>query len=143
MITLHPYLNFAGNTEEAFNFYKSVFGGEFKALVRFKDLPMAGASLSKQDENKIMHISLPVGEQMLMASDTIGEWTDKFVVGTNTYITIVPESKAEADRLFKALSAGGQVEMPIGDQPWGSYYGSFKDKFGVQWMIDYAYPTGT
>jgi PhnB protein len=140
MITLHPYLNFAGNAEEAFNFYKSVFGGEFKAIIRFKDLPMPGTSLSKQDENKIMHISLPVGEQMLMASDTIGEWTEKFVVGTNTYITIVPESKEEADRLFNALSAGGQVEMPIGDQPWGSYYGSFKDKFGAQWMIDYAYP---
>ena len=140
MISLHPYLNFAGNTEEAFLFYKSVFGGEFQSLVRFKDMQIPGASISKADENKIMHISLPVGDRMLMASDACGEWSTKFVQGTNTYITIVPDSKEEADRIFKALSAGGQVEMPMGDQVWGAYYGSFKDKFGVQWMINYTQP---
>ena len=140
MIKLHPYLNFAGNTEEAFQFYKSVFGGEFQSVVRFRDMPIPGASLSKSDENKIMHISLPIGEQVLMASDAIGEWAGKFVLGTNTYITITPESKAQADEIFKALSAGGQVEMPMGDMPWGAYYGSFKDKFGIQWMINYELP---
>jgi PhnB protein len=137
MIKLNPYLNFAGNAEEAFQFYKSVFGGEFQSVVRFKDMPMPGAQTNKADENKIMHISLPVGEQVLMASDAIGEWSGKFVVGTNTYITINPDSKEEADRIFKALSAGGKVEMPMGDQPWGAYYGSFKDRFGIQWMINY------
>lgn len=140
MITFHPYLNFGGNAEEAFTFYKSVFGGEFRSVVRFKDMPMPGSKLSREEENKVMHIALPVGGQILMASDVIGEWTNKFVVGTNVYITITPESKAEADRLYKALSAGGEIEMPIGDQPWGSYFGSFKDKYRVCWMIDYAAP---
>ena len=140
MIKLNPYLNFKGNTEEAFQFYKSVFGGEFQSVVRFKDMPMPGAQIPKEAENKIMHISLPVGEQVLMASDAIGEWGNKFVLGTNTYITINPDSKQEADRIFNALSAGGHVEMPMGDQPWGAYYGSFKDKFGIQWMINYELP---
>jgi PhnB protein len=140
MIKLNPYLNFAGNAEEAFQFYKSVFGGEFQSVVRFKDMPMPGASINKADENKIMHISLPVGGQVLMASDAIGEWAGKFVVGTNTYITINPDSKEEADRIFKALSVGGRVEMPMADQPWGAYYGSFRDKFGIQWMINYELP---
>ena len=138
MMNLNPYLNFPGNSEEAFNFYKSVFGGEFMRVVRFKDMPMPGAKLTNEEENKIMHISLQVGGQILMASDVIGEWASKFVVGTNTYICIVPESKPEADRIFKALSAEGKIEMPIADQPWGAYYGSFKDKFGIQWMINYA-----
>lgn len=137
---LNPYLNFAGNTEEAFQFYKSVFGGEFLGVVRFKDMPIPRAPVNKADENKIMHIALPVGGQVLMASDVCGPWADKFVVGTNTYITIHPESKEEADRVFKALSAGGKVEMPMGDQPWGAYYGSFKDRFGIQWMINYELP---
>ena len=140
MIKLNPYLNFAGNAEEAFQFYKSVFGGDFQSVVRFRDMPIPGASISKADENKIMHISLPVGEQVLMASDAIGDWAGKFVLGTNTYITISPESKAQADEIFTALSAGGQVEMPMGDQPWGAYYGSFKDRFGIQWMINYEAP---
>jgi len=140
MIKLNPYLNFPGNTEEAFQFYKSVFGGEFLSVVRFKDMPMPGAPLAKDSENKIMHIALPIGDQVLMASDAIGEWANKFVVGTNSYITIVPDSKAEADRIFKGLSAGGQVQMPMADQPWGAYYGSFQDRFGVQWMINYPLP---
>lgn len=140
MIKLNPYLNFPGNTEDAFRFYKSVFGGEFLGVVRFKDMPIPGAPVAKDDENKIMHIALPIGDQVLMGTDVIGEWANKFVEGTNTYITIVPDSKAEADRIFKALSAGGQVEMPMGDQPWGAYYGSFKDKFAIQWMINYQLP---
>ena len=138
---LNPYLNFAGNAEEAFQFYKSVFGGEFLGVVRFKDMPMPGAPpLNKADENKIMHIALPVGEAILMASDAIGPWASKFVAGTNSYITIIPDSKAEADRIFTALSAGGHVEMPMGDQPWGAYYGSFSDRFGVLWMINFQLP---
>jgi PhnB protein len=141
MIKLNPYLNFPGTTEEAFKFYKSVFGGDFLSVVRFKDMPIPGAPVSKEQENKIMHIALPIGDQALMGTDVIGEWANKFVVGTNTYITIVPDSKPEADRIFKALSAGGKVEMPMSDQPWGAYYGSFKDKYG--YPVDDQLPTGS
>ncbi len=140
MIKLNPYLNFAGNTEEALNFYKSVFGGEFSAVVRFKDMPMEGVNLPKEDENKIMHISLPIGNDVLMASDAPESMGFTVHFGNNAYISIHPDSKEEADRIFTALSEGGQIEMPIADQMWGDYYGSLKDKFGVQWMVNYTYP---
>jgi PhnB protein len=141
MTKLNTYLNFAGNTEEAFNFYKSVFGGEFRTVMRFKDMPIPGVKTEKTDENKIMHIALPVGkDDVLMASDALGSHGQKLVAGNNVSISIFPESKEEADRLFQALSAGGTVQMPIADQPWGDYYGGLKDKFGVLWMIDYTYP---
>ena len=148
MAKLNIYLNFAGNTEEAFNFYKSVFGGEFAAVVRFKDMPasqrgepMEGVSIPKEDENKIMHIGLPIGkDNTLMATDTLESLGQKLVQGNNVYISIHPDSKEEADRIFNALSAGGTIEMPMADQSWGDYYGSFKDKFGVQWMVNYSYP---
>src|SRR5919106_1535992 len=140
MTKLNPYLNFAGNTEEAFNFYKSVFGGEFSSLVRFKDMPMEGVKIPKEDENKIMHISLPIGNDMLMATDAPESMGFKVNFGNNSYISVHPDSKEEADRIFNALSAGGTIELPIPDQPWGDYYGSFKDKFGVQWMVNYSYP---
>jgi PhnB protein len=138
---LNTYLNFAGNTEEAFKFYKSVFGGEFTTVVRFKDMPMEGVSIPPKDQNKIMHISLPIGkDNILMASDTLESLGQKLVQGNNSYINISPESKGEADRIFNALSKGGAVEMAIADQPWGDYWGSFKDKFGVQWMVTYTNP---
>ncbi len=138
---LNIYLNFAGNTEEAFNFYKSVFGAELTPIVRFKDMPMEGVSIPKEDENKVMHVGLPVGkEQMLMATDTLESLGQKLVIGNNIHLSIHPDSKEEADRIFNALSKGGTIEMPIADQPWGDYFGSFKDKFGVQWMVNYAYP---
>jgi len=138
---MNVYLNFAGNTEEAFNFYRSVFGGEFASLVRFKDMPMEGVKIPKENEDKIMHIGLPIGkDNVLMATDTLEALGQKLVQGNNVHIMVQPESKAEADRIFSALSKGGTIEIPIGDQPWGDYYGSFKDKFGVQWMVDYTYP---
>ena len=141
MAKLNIYLNFAGNTEEAFNFYKSVFGGEFSSVVRFKDMPMAGVNIPKKDESKIMHMGLPIGkDSVLMATDTLESLGQKLVQGNNVHISVHPESKAEADRIFNALSAGGTIEMPIADQPWGDYYGSFKDKFGLQWMVNYTYP---
>jgi PhnB protein len=141
MTKLNPYLNFSGNTEEAFNFYKSVFGGEFTSVVRFKDMPIEGMSIPKEDENKIMHVSLPIGkDNVLMASDTLESLGQKLTQGNNLYISVHPESKEEADRIFGALSAGGRVEMSIADQPWGDYYGSLKDRFGVQWMVNYTYP---
>ena len=141
MPKLNTYLNFAGNTEEAFNFYRSVFGGEFRAVVRFKDMPMKGVKLAKGEENKIMHIALPVGkDDVLMASDSLESFEQKLTQGDNAYISVQAESKEEADRLFKGLSAGGTMEMPIADQPWGDYYGSFTDKFGIHWMVNYTYP---
>ena len=141
MAKLNTYLNFPGKAEEAFLFYKSVFGGEFRALVRFKDMPMPGAKLPKGAENKIMHIALPVGrEDVLMASDALDSHGNKLVQGNNVYVSIQAESKDEASRVFKALSAGGKVEMPIADQPWGDYYGSFRDKFGIHWMVSFTDP---
>jgi PhnB protein len=141
MTKLHTYLNFAGNTEEAFNFYRSVFGGEFSSLVRFKDFPMEGVNVPKEDEDKIMHIGLPIGEdEILMATDTLGSLGQELVQGNNVYVSVHPASRDEADRIFNALSEGGDVEMPIGDQVWGDYYGSFKDKFGVMWMVNHSPP---
>ncbi len=140
MSKLNVYLNFPGQAEEAFNFYRTVFGGEFRALIRFKDMPMPGVKLPKDEESKIMHVALPIGGDVLMASDTPKSLGRKLVQGNNAYINVQAETKAEADRVFKALSAGGKMEMPIADQPWGDYYGSFMDKFGIHWMVNYTYP---
>ncbi len=141
MTKLNPYLNFAGNTEEAFNFYKSVFGGEFTSVIRFKDMPMEGMEIRKADQNKIMPIGLPIGKQdVLIASDTLESFGQKRSQGNNVSISIHPDRKAEAGRIFNALSADSVIEMPIADAPWGDYYGSFQDKFGVHWMVDYEYP---
>lgn len=143
MTRLHTYLNFGGNVEEAFNFYRSVFGGEFSSLIRFRDLPMEGVSIPEQDQDKIMHIALPIGEDdVLMASDTLQSLGQELVQGNNAYISVQPTSREEADRIFDALSAGSEIEMPIADQPWGDYYGSLKDKFGVMWMVNYGPPRG-
>ena len=139
MTKLHPYLNFAGNAEEAFTFYRSVFGGDFGSVVRFKDMPMEGVTIPEADQGKIMHISLPLAsDTVLMASDALASLGQQVVQGNNAYISIHPDSREEADRLFKGLSEGGDVEMPIADQPWGDYWGSFKDKFGVLWMVNYG-----
>jgi PhnB protein len=138
---LNSYLNFAGNAEEAFRFYKSVFGGEFSSVVRFKDLPIPGVKIPQEAEGKIMHIALPIGPgDLLMASDSLESLGQKLVPGNNVYLSVHPDSKEEADRLFQGLSAGGAVEMPIANQPWGDYYGSFKDKFGIMWMVNFAAP---
>ena len=141
MTKLNTYLNFEGNAEEALNFYKSVFGGEFTSTTRFKDMPMRGVSIPKADENKLMNIALPVGkDDVLMASDVLPSLGHKLVVGNNVIISITPDTKEEADRIFKALSTGGKIEMPIANAPWGDYYGGLIDKFGIRWMIDYVYP---
>lgn len=140
MTKINIYLDFPGNAEEAFNFYKSIFGGEFSSLVRFKDMPMEGVNIPKEDEDKIMHISLPIGNDVLMATDAPESMGFKVNFGNNVYISVHPDSKEEADRIYKALSAGGTIEMSIADQPWGDYFGSFKDKFGVRWMVNYHYP---
>jgi PhnB protein len=137
MITVNPYLNFNGNTEEAFNFYKSVFGGEFAGLQRFKDTPEAG-NIPEDAKDKLMHISLPLGKgNLLMATDALESMGQSLTVGNNFSLSIQAESKEEADRLFNALAAGGQINMPLEDAFWGDYFGMLTDKFGIQWMINY------
>lgn len=139
MASYHPYLNFPGNAEEAFNFYRSVFGGEFATVMRFTD--MGGCDempIPDSDKNKIAHIALPLDNgTMLMASDCLESMGQKVNVGNNTYTCIVPDSREDADRFFAGLSVDGKVEMPMADMPWGSYWGCFSDKFGIQWMISY------
>ncbi len=134
---INPYLNFNGNTEEAFNFYKSVFGGEFGALMRFKDMPEGDSKMPEVEGERIMHIALPLGEAMLMGTDASESMGQKVVFGNNSYISIHPDTLEEAQRIFDQLSAGGKVEMPLQKQFWGSYFASFADKFGVQWMVNY------
>jgi PhnB protein len=141
MTKLHAYLNFAGNAEEAFTFYRSVFGGEFSSHVRFREFPMEGVNIPQEDEDKSMHIALPIGQDsLLMASDALESLGQKLVQGNNVYISVHPTSREEADRIFNALADGGQIEMPIADQAWGDYYGSLRDKFSVMWMVNYGQP---
>lgn len=142
MAKFQPYLNFNGNTEEAFNFYKSVFGGEFLAVLRFKDFqdqpgcePMS--AIPDADKEKIMHIALPIGGGVLMATDALESMGQKLIVGNNSYIYLDADSKEEADKLFNGLSAGGNIEMGMVDTFWGAYFGSFADKYGVRWMVSY------
>jgi PhnB protein len=137
MAQINPYINFNGNAEEAFTFYKSVFGGEFITIMRFKDMANPGFTLSEQEADKIMHIALPIGKNTLMAND-VPEFMGKTNENENrSKISINAESKEEADKLFNGLSAGGQIEMPIGDSPWGTYFGMFRDKYGIEWMVDF------
>ncbi len=141
MAKLNAYLNFAGNSEEAFNFYRTVFGGEFTSVVRFKNMPMPGIKIPEKDLNKLMHIALPIGKtDVLMGTDTLESLGQKVKQGDNVRLSVFPESKEEADNIFNGLSAGGFVEMPMANQTWGDYYGSCRDKFGVMWMVDYTYP---
>ena len=133
---INPYLNFEGTTEEAFNFYKSVFGGEFSALVRFKDTGEAGR-VPAEHLNKIMHIALPVGNNILMATDAIPEMGHHLNLGNNIQLSINENNKDEAYRIFKALSDGGKVIVEFKKEFWGEYFALFTDKFGIQWMINY------
>jgi PhnB protein len=138
MASINPYLNFNGNTEEAFQFYKSVFGGEFSALMRFKDTPEAD-KVAPGDRDKIMHVALPLGNgNVLMASDAPDSMGQKHKVGNNFYLYVEAGSKEEADMLFSRLSPAGKVEMPMQKTFWGAYFGMLADKFGVQWMVNYT-----
>jgi PhnB protein len=139
MNAVNPYLNFDGNAEEAFAFYKSVFGGDFAVVVRFKDFGNGPPGTTAAERERIAHIALPLGAtQMLMASDILPSLGHKIAVGTNFYITLSPESGAEAERLFGALSAGGKVEMALQPTPWAEKHGTCADRFGVQWMVTYT-----
>jgi len=136
MATTGIYLNFSNETEKAFKFYKSVFGGEFVGgISRFGEAPTF--PLLSADKNLVMHVALPIlGGVMLMGTDAPASMGFHVKAGNNVYISLNPDTRAEADRLFRELSAGGKVEMPMTDMFWGDYYGSFCDKFGVQWMIN-------
>jgi PhnB protein len=137
MATINPYINFNGNAEEAFNFYKSVFGGEFTELKRFKEMAVPGYHVSESDANKIMVIALPIGKNVLTANDVpenMGRTNER---ENRSKISVSTDSKEEADEIFNGLSAGGEVEMPIADSPWGSYFGMFRDKYGIEWTVEF------
>ncbi|SDJ08070.1 VOC family protein [Chryseobacterium jejuense] len=142
MASVNVYLTFNGNCKEAFDFYKSVFGGEYPYIGTFGEMPPTeGKELPEEDKNKIMHVTLPISkETVLMGSDTGGEWASNFKEGNNFSISINAESKEEAEKLFNGLSAGGQVTMPLADTFWGAYFGMFTDKFGINWMVNYDDP---
>lgn len=137
MMKINPYLNFDGNCEEAFNFYKSVFGGEFLYMGRFEDMPPQEGmpDMPEAFKKRIMHVSLQIGETVLMGSDTGGDCGPKFALGNNISLSIGIDSKEEANQLFTGLSKGGNVVMPMDEMFWGDYFGMFTDKFGVNWMI--------
>ena len=142
MAQVNPYITFNGNCEAAFNFYKSVFGGEFIDVNKFKDMPPAeGQTMSVEDGERIMHVSFPISkETVLMGSDTFGEWASQYQKGNNFSISINTSSEEEATKLFNGLSAGGLVTMPIDKTFWGALFGMFTDKFGITWMVNYDYP---
>jgi len=137
MTAINVYLTFNGNCEEAFNFYKSVFGGDFGYVGRFKDMPpQDGKAVPAKDANKIMHISLPISkETILMGSDSSEDFGGKVTAGTNFSISLSTDSNANADKFFKSLSAGGKATMPMSETFWGSYFGMLTDKYGIQWMV--------
>ncbi len=136
MATINPYLNFNGNAEEVFNFYKSVFGGEFAMIMRYKDAPPEH-QMGETDGEKIMHMALPIGEHTILMGSDWPESYGKPIEGTNVSISISAETKEHADKVFNGLSAGGQVVMPMENTFWGSYFGMFNDKFGIHWMVSY------
>ncbi len=138
MAHINPYINFNGNAEEAFMFYKSVFGGEFTKITRFKELSSPEFQIPENEANKIMYIALPIGSNILIAND-VPESMGRVNENENrSKIAITAESKEEADRLFNGLSAGGEIECPIEDSPWGNYFGMFRDKFGIEWTVEFT-----
>ncbi len=143
-VKLNPYLNFLGRTEEAFNFYRSVFGGEFSMLQRFRDTPdfPGKEKMSAAELEKIMHVSLTIGDNTLMATDALESQGHTLTVGNNVSLSLGVDSQAEADRLFHALQAGGgKVCMPMTEMFWGSYFGMVDDAYGVKWMINFDHQT--
>ena len=139
MATINPWINFNGNAEEAFTFYKSVFGGEFAKVVRFKDIASTEFPVPEKEENKIMHIALPIGTGTMLIAHDVPEILGRVNECENrSKILVSTESKEEADRLFHGLSAGGEVEGPMGDGPYGSYMGMFRDKYGIEWIIEFS-----
>lgn len=138
MAIINPYLNFPGNTEEAFNFYRSVFGGEFMMIARFKDMPEGSQNLSAEDGEKLMHISLPISKNnVLMGTDVLGSMGQSLTVGNNFALSVHTANEVETERIFNGLSAGGLVTMPLQKTFWSALFGMLTDKFGIQWMISF------
>ena len=138
MRTINPWINFNGNAEEAFTFYKSVFGGEFAKIVRFKDLASAEFPVADNEANKLMHIALPIGKHNVLIANDVPEFMGRVNESENrSKISISAESREEADKIFNGLSAGGDIEGQIGDSPWGSYAGMFRDKYGIEWVVEF------
>ncbi len=138
MRTINPWINFNGNAEEAFTFYKSVFGGEFAKIVRFSDLSSAEFPVAENDANKIMHIALPIGKNNILMANDVPEFMGRVNENENrSKISVSAESREEADKIFNGLSAGGNVEGSIGDSPWGTYAGMFRDKYGIEWIVEF------
>lgn len=137
MALINPHINFNGNAEEAFTFYQSVFGGTFANIVRFKDLSTPGHPIAEKEADKIMHIALPIGLNVLMGNDVPESMGRVNEMEHRSKISVSAESREEADRIFSGLSAGGTVEVPMNDSPWGSYFGMFRDKYGIEWMVDF------
>ncbi|MDB5204101.1 MAG: Glyoxalase/bleomycin resistance protein/dioxygenase [Candidatus Taylorbacteria bacterium] len=139
MKTINPWINFNGNTFDAFTFYKSVFGGEFTKVVRFKDLASDEFKVPENEANKIMYISLPIGQSSVLIGNDVPEFMGKVNENENrSKVLVNVESKEEADRVFNDLSAGGAVEGPMSDSPWGSYAGMFRDRYGIEWIIEFS-----
>jgi PhnB protein len=138
MRAINPWINFNGNAEEAFTFYRSVFGGEFTKVVRFKDLASAEFVVPQNEENKLMHIALPIGKHNVLVANDVPEFMGRVNENENrSKIVVAAESREEADKIFNGLSADGEVEGPIGDSPWGTYAGMFRDKYGIEWIVEF------
>ena len=138
MRTINPWINFNGNAEEAFTFYKSVFGGAFVKIIRFKDLASPEFPIADKDANKIMHIALPIGKHNVLIANDVPEFMGRVNENENrSKISVSAESREEADKIFNGLSAGGDIEGQIGDSPWGSYAGMFRDKYGIEWIVEF------
>ncbi|GAB2689777.1 VOC family protein [Mucilaginibacter koreensis] len=138
MRAINPWINFNGNAEEAFTFYRSVFGGEFTKIVRFKELQSDDFQVPEHEANKLMYISLPIGKNNVLVANDVPEFMGRVNENENrSKIYAIAESREEADKLFNGLSAGGAVEGPIGDSPWGTYAGMFRDQFGIEWIIEF------
>lgn len=138
MRTINPWINFNGNAEEAFTFYKSVFGGEFTKITRFKDLSSPEFPVAENDANKIMHIALPLGKHNMLIANDVPEFMGRTNENENrSKISVSAESREEADEIFNGLSAGGNIEGHIGDSPWGTYAGMLRDKYGIEWIVEF------
>ena len=137
MATINPYINFNGNAEEAFTFYKSVFGGEFGTIMRFKDLASAEFPVPESEADKILRITLPIGGNVLVANDVPEALGPVSENENRSKIAVSTESREEADRIFAGLTEGAAIEMPMSDSPWGTYFGMFRDKYGIEWTIEF------
>jgi PhnB protein len=138
MANISPHIHFNGNAEEAFEFYKSIFGGNFSSLMRFKELNSPDFSFPEEEQQKIMLVRLPIGTSGILSGSDVPHFMGVVNEAENrSKITIVADSKTEAEALFRGLSAGGTVEMPLDEGPWGTYLGTFRDKYGIEWMIEY------